>query len=209
MCEDLKFNLDLAERCDFDLVPEFLTGYTLRSGSMSTNTAAMLSSRSIVVGEARIKHPELPPCLFRWASAINDRECCRVYLQEGRFPAAMTLLLRAAAKDPLGALGPEVGRILVGSTLTRLGLRERFTAFLARWQKTSASHLVRGQTYLEADPGKFFGRRATRWGSKRLHQVGRLRTARPNSAVDRGRFVTRKPTVSIVAVDPRVSGSRA
>jgi glycosyltransferase involved in cell wall biosynthesis len=179
MCEDLKFNLDLAERCDFDLVPEFLTGYTLRPGSLSTNTAAMLRSRSIVVGEARIKHPELPPRLFRWASAINARECSRVYLQEGRFPAALTLLLNAALKDPLGALSPDVGRILVGGVLTRLGLRERFGALLARWQDPyAAANSVRKRTYLEADPRRFTGRPATRWGSQRVHDVSGFRTAR-------------------------------
>jgi glycosyltransferase involved in cell wall biosynthesis len=73
MCEDLKFNLDLAERCDFDLVPEFLTGYTLREGSMSSDTSAMLRSRAVVVDEARARHPERPAFLFRWASARNER----------------------------------------------------------------------------------------------------------------------------------------
>ena len=178
-CEDLKFNLDLAERCDFDLVPEFLTGYTLRPGSMSTNIAAMLRSRSIVVGEARIKHPELPPCLFRWASAISARECSRVYLQRGHYAAALTLLMKAAAKDPLGALGPDMGRILVGGVLTRFGLREHFGALLAPWRDSSAAaNSVKNQAFLEAEPTRFTGRPATRWGSQRVHDVSGFRTAR-------------------------------
>src|SRR5207247_1268251 len=52
-CEDLKFNLDIAERCDFDLVPEFLFSYRVRVGSMSTNIDAMLRSRKVVIEEAR------------------------------------------------------------------------------------------------------------------------------------------------------------
>jgi len=179
MCEDLKFNLDLAERCDFDLVPEFLFAYTVRAGSRSTHTAEMLRSRSIVVQEARIRHPELPPRLFRWASAISARECSRVYLQGGHYAAALTLLMKAAAKDPLGALGPDVGRILVGGVLTRLGLREPFGALLAQWQDASAAaNSVKNDAFLEADPTRFTGRPATRWGSQRVHNVSGFRTAR-------------------------------
>ncbi len=73
-CEDLKFNLDIAERCDFDLVPEFLFSYRVRAGSMSTNIDAMLRSRKVVIEEARARHPELPNKLFRWASAHQNRE---------------------------------------------------------------------------------------------------------------------------------------
>jgi hypothetical protein len=49
----LKFNLDIAEHCDFDLVPEFLFLYRVRAGSMSTNIDAMLRSRKVVIEEAR------------------------------------------------------------------------------------------------------------------------------------------------------------
>jgi hypothetical protein len=60
----LKFNLDIAERCDFDLVPEFLFSYRVRAGSMSTNIDAMLRSRKVVIEEARARHPELPTSSF-------------------------------------------------------------------------------------------------------------------------------------------------
>src|SRR6266478_1546994 len=67
-CEDLKFNLDIAERCDFDLVPEFLFSYRVHAGSMSTNIGAMLPSRKVVIEEARARHPELLNKLCRRAS---------------------------------------------------------------------------------------------------------------------------------------------
>jgi len=87
--------------------------------------------------------------------------------------------LNAALKDPLGALSPDVGRILVGGVLTRLGLRERFGALLARWQDPyAAANSVGKHTYLEADPTRFTGRPATRWGSQRVHDVSGFRTAR-------------------------------
>src|SRR5262249_5040979 len=65
-CEDLKFNLDIAECFDFDLVPEFLFSYRVRAGSMSTDIDAMLRSRNLVIDEVRARHPELPHKLFRW-----------------------------------------------------------------------------------------------------------------------------------------------
>jgi hypothetical protein len=59
-CEDWKFNLDIAERFEFDLVPEFLFFYRVRAGSISTDFDAMLRASNIVIGEARARHPELP-----------------------------------------------------------------------------------------------------------------------------------------------------
>jgi Glycosyl transferase family 2 len=179
MCEDLKFNLDLAERCDFDLVPEFLTGYTLRHGSMSTNTAAMLRSRLLVITEVQAKHPELPPRLFRWASAIAARESSRMHLLQGRFPAGLALLLRAAMNDPLGAISPDVARIIAGSALTAFGIRDSIKASLARWRRAPAPEATRGRNYFWADPRMRTGRNAMRWGTKRLDYVGNLRIARP------------------------------
>lgn len=44
-CEDLKFNLDVAERYDFDLVPELLSAYRLHPGTMSRNLDAVLRAR--------------------------------------------------------------------------------------------------------------------------------------------------------------------
>jgi glycosyltransferase involved in cell wall biosynthesis len=176
-CEDLKFNLDLAEHCQFDYVPEFLFGYTRIPRSMSTNTAAMLRSRSIVVKDAFARHPELPSCLFRWATAISARECSRIYLQEGATLSAFALLLRAAAKDPLGAFSPDVARIVLGGILARFGLKEIVKTVLRAGRPSMKA--TRGQNYFEADPREPVDGRATRWRSNRLHYVASLEMARP------------------------------
>src|SRR3981081_19696 len=103
-CEDLKFNLDIAERCDFDLVPEFLFSYRVRAGSMSTNIDAMLRSGKVVIEEVRARHPELPNKLFRWASAHQDREFGLAHLSDGRFLTGARLLLTALREDPFATL---------------------------------------------------------------------------------------------------------
>jgi glycosyltransferase involved in cell wall biosynthesis len=175
-CEDLKFNLDLAERCQFDYVPEFLFGYTRIPHSMSTNTSAMLRSRSIVINDARARHPELPSRLFRWAAAISARECSRIYLEKGATLSAFSLLLRAAAQDPLGAISSDVARIVLGGMLARLGLKEMLrTALIDRQPATKAA---RGQHYFAADPREPVNGRAIRRQSHRFHYAAGLEMAR-------------------------------
>jgi glycosyltransferase involved in cell wall biosynthesis len=177
MCEDLKFNLDLAECCDFDLVPEFLTGYTLRQGSMSTDTSAMLRSRAVVVDGARARHPELPSYLFRWASARNERECSRIYLERGSLLLGVKLTMTAALKDPLGALSRDARRILLGGILRRLGLKGTVRAFQ---QAQAGFRGRRPSSFLVADPTKSY-RASTGLAPRRLYHVGGLRTANRNS----------------------------
>jgi glycosyltransferase involved in cell wall biosynthesis len=176
MCEDFKFNLDLSERCDFDLVPEFLTGYTLRQGSMSTDTNAMLRSHALVVDETRARHPELPAYLFRWASARSERECSRIYLDGGPLLLGMKLTISAALKDPMGAFGRDARRILLGGLLRRFGLMDTVRAFHealtdARDQGSPPHN------FFMADPAKSY-RASTGLVPRRLHHVGSLRAAR-------------------------------
>jgi hypothetical protein len=182
-CEDLKFNLDLAERCNFDLVPEFLVGYTMRQGSMSTDTDAMRRSRSIVVDGARARHPELPAYLFRWASARNDRECSRVYLERGRFLTGLKLTITAAFKDPLGALSRDAQRILLSGILGRLGLKDSVRTLRQALAETDYRRR-RECRFVAADPTKSY-RRSTGLAPRRLDRVGGLRTARPQLGLSR------------------------
>jgi glycosyltransferase involved in cell wall biosynthesis len=183
VCEDLKFNLDLAERCDFDLTPEFLFGYTLRPGSRSSSTAEMLRSRAVVIGEAQINHPELPGRLFRWASAINARIYSQIYLETGQFSKASKLILEAAAKDPLGALGPHARRTVINGLLGRIAPRNEFRAFFRRARGIFANDPAEAQTfgrvaYFNADPTKSNGCPSPSWRSRRFLYVGDLRTTR-------------------------------
>jgi len=181
-CEDLKFYLDLAERCDFDLVPQFLVGYRLGHGTLSTNTAEMLSSRSFILEQAQLKHPELPPHLFRWGLAVAWRESSRIYLQRGHVSAALSVLLKAAIKDPVGALSPDVARIVLGGTLARFGVRDRLKNLLTRMQCAKRVHTsIRGQPFLDVDPQRHMAPPKMRWAPKRIKRIGGMRIARIQS----------------------------
>jgi glycosyltransferase involved in cell wall biosynthesis len=174
--EDFKFNLDLAERCDFDFIPEFLFGWTMRQGSRSTDTSEMLRSRSLVVDRARAHHPELPAYLFRWASARNDRECSRVYLERRQFLRGMKLTIRAALRDPLGAFHREARRTVIGGILEGLRLKKLGRALRAGGKNESLGD--RTSSFLMADPKQHY-RAPTPLTPRRLNHVGGLRIARP------------------------------
>jgi glycosyltransferase involved in cell wall biosynthesis len=66
--EDRKFYLDIAERYDFALVPDFLVGYRQRAGTASWDWEGMLRSHRLIMEDVRRRRPELPKRLFRWST---------------------------------------------------------------------------------------------------------------------------------------------
>ena len=162
-CEDLKFNLDIAERFDFDLVPEFLFSYRVRAGSMSTNIGAMLRSRNLVIEEVRARHPELPDKLFRWASGHQHREFGLAYLSDGHFLTGARLLLRALGEDPLATV--RVGTVRV---CARYWGSNRLSGLLrAKLHRGAGGGIVK-RKFLEVDPTAFGERPRATWTRRRL-----------------------------------------
>ena len=172
-CEDLKFNLDIAERFDFDLVPEFLFSYRVRAGSMSTNIGAMVRSRKVVIDEVRARHPELPDKLFRWANGHQHREFGLTHLSDGQLLTGAWLLLRALGEDPLATL--------------RLGAERVLARF---WRPSGFGELVREKLYgravggiakrrfLEVDPTAFCEPQRASWTRRRLAYLAKIPVAR-------------------------------
>jgi glycosyltransferase involved in cell wall biosynthesis len=173
-CEDLKFNLDIAERYDFDLVPEFLLAYRLHGGSMSTNYDSMLRSHQVVVDEVRERHPELPDKLFRWASGHQHWEFGLAYLSDGHVLTGSRLLLRALVEDPRAALQLGMRRIFA-----RLWRSSGFDELArSRFHSGAASRVVK-RNFLEADPTILCGRPRAPWTRKRLAYITGLLVERP------------------------------
>ncbi|WP_283807644.1 hypothetical protein [Bradyrhizobium lablabi] len=168
-CEDLKFNLDIAERCDFDLVPEFLFSYRVRAGSMSTNIDAMLRSRKVVIEEARARHPELPNKLFRWATAHQDREFGLAHLSDGRFLTGARLLLTALREDPFATL-----RVSTIRAFARLPVSSGFGALVRARRHGGAGNTVVNRNFFEVDPTILCGRPRAPWNRKRLAHAAAL-----------------------------------
>lgn len=179
--EDLKFNLDIAERYDFDFVPEFLWGYRFRAGSMSTDIEAMLRSQEVVVRDARARHPELPDTLFRWARAHQHREWASAHLRRGNLLEGLQLLLAAARDDPFVTL--QVGfRRMYGRFWTRRNLGKRVTPIIQGRERTG----VGGTLFLDVDPTAFCERPASIWSRRRLAYLAELSTRRGQRAAMQG-----------------------
>jgi glycosyltransferase involved in cell wall biosynthesis len=168
-CEDLKFNLDIAEHYDFDLVPEFLFSYRVRAGSMSTNINAMLQSRHVVIEEARARHPELPNKVFRWASAHRDREFGLAHLSDGRFLTGARLLLTALSEDPIATL-----RVSTIRAFARLPVSSGFSKLVRAKRHSGDGGGVLGRKFLEIDPTAFCGRPRATWSRRRLAYITEL-----------------------------------
>src|SRR5262249_18420548 len=168
-CEDLKFNLDIAECFDFDLVPEFLFSYRVRAGSMSTDIDAMLRSRNLVIDEVRARHPELPDKLFRWASGHQHREFGLAHLSDGHFLTGARLLLRALGEDPFATL-----RVGTERVLARFWRSSRLNEPLSARLPSTASAGITKRRFLEVDPAAFGERPKSTWTRSRLAYLATL-----------------------------------
>jgi glycosyltransferase involved in cell wall biosynthesis len=178
-CEDLKFNLDVAERYDFEVVPEFLSAYRLHPGTMSRNLEAMLRSHKIVIADVRARHPELPDKLFRWANAHQHLEFGLVHLGEGRALIGSRLLFAALLEDPIDTL--RFGALRVFMRFARLG-------FVARLSSLAApSHCIAGHTFVDSDPAVPCGAARAPWTDSRLAYLNSLRVERGGNQPDRER----------------------
>jgi glycosyltransferase involved in cell wall biosynthesis len=168
-CEDLKFNLDIAERFDFDLVPEFLFSYRVRAGSMSTNVDAMLRSRNVIIEEVRARHPEIPDKLFRWASGHQHREYGLTHFSEGHLLTGTRLLLRALGEDPFATIRMGAARLFA-----RLLRSVGFSEFPSANPHSGDPGGVVKRKFLEVDPVAFGERPRATWTRKRLACITEL-----------------------------------
>ncbi|MEG4205619.1 hypothetical protein QUA20_17000 [Microcoleus sp. Pol7_A1] len=50
-------------------MPKYLVGYRLITSSMSSNSAAMAKSHSLIMADNRQQHPEIPSSIYRWSSS--------------------------------------------------------------------------------------------------------------------------------------------
>jgi glycosyltransferase involved in cell wall biosynthesis len=111
-CEDLMCCLLLAERYDFVVVPEVLTGCRQIESSMSHDLRAMRRAYDRVVTLTRGRHGDLPGRLYRWSRSKFCVWQARRYLQRRQLAAAAATLVRAFCYDPLFPLTLPFGRRL-------------------------------------------------------------------------------------------------
>jgi glycosyltransferase involved in cell wall biosynthesis len=166
-CEDFKFNLELAERYDFDVIPEFLSAYRLHEGGLHTNFDALLDAHKVVVKWARARHSELPGTLFRWANAHRDVAFGLSYLGNKRLLLGAWLILKCLTADPSTALRGGAPRFFSRLSRSRIGAR-----LLPLFGSTGSRPAHR--KFHDLNPIAAFGGVQSPWSDKRVAYLNAL-----------------------------------
>ena len=102
-CEDFKLQLLIAERYEYDLVPEFLVGYRWHPSQLSADFAGMLRARRVVLREACRRNPSVPRLLARLSLAHSFRITGIQMVKKGDIARGYLAMMQAAAMDPVAS----------------------------------------------------------------------------------------------------------
>ena len=99
--EDHKLQLKIAELYEFEVVPEYLTGYRKTDNSMSSNSQAMCKSKELVISDAAHRNSQLPKHIFKWALASSQYSYGRCLIRKKVYISGLKLILKSALNDPI------------------------------------------------------------------------------------------------------------
>lgn len=102
--EDLDFELKIAARWKIDAVDEYLVGYRVHGGNMSSDGPRMIAAMSRTIRRHLDRNPQLPGSVRRMALAKARRYSVLKLLATGHFGLAARAGLHLAGTDPIGLL---------------------------------------------------------------------------------------------------------
>jgi glycosyltransferase involved in cell wall biosynthesis len=138
-CEDWKLYCQLAERFQYAVVRDHLTGYRTLPDNMSSNVLEMLRSRDLATADLQPEHPELND-RFRLGRNRLSRFMLHRALRRGSLSTVISLLTSMAAFDrsfmlkTLAGLPREVSELIYSKTVavSKGGGAERFASFVPK-----------------------------------------------------------------------------
>jgi glycosyltransferase involved in cell wall biosynthesis len=120
--EDFMLQLQMAERAEVDVVPEYLVGYRQHERAMSRDTMRMAKAYREVMRRVADRLPHVPSSVFRWGLGSYLSHCALESLYRGRRRVAAGLALESLRHDPWHS-----GRVLAAglrhASVKRLRLR--------------------------------------------------------------------------------------
>lgn len=128
LCEDWKFYTALAGVCDFEVVPEYLTGYRLRAGSASLDVCQMERAIEDVTAWIRSQWHWVSGDLMLDRSYTVDAYLAVLAVRQRKFANAARLLLSAAQARPNKVLASSYLRLWALWVAHAVGIR------VYRWQ---------------------------------------------------------------------------
>ncbi len=123
LCEDWEFYTALAGVCEFAVVPEYLTGYRLRSQSASTNVFSMEKAIEQVTNWIRRTWPSLPDDVFRDRSYTVNAYLAFLAIRQREFLHALKLLRSALQARPRKLFAPSFFQLYFLLIAHAIGIR--------------------------------------------------------------------------------------
>ena len=102
--EDKELLMRIAERYRFALVPEFLVGYRIMSGTTSHGYRRIEACYRKLLREVRDRHPEIPAIVYRWSRGMFYSFIASRSRRSGQLADMARHLILAAINDPLPLL---------------------------------------------------------------------------------------------------------
>jgi glycosyltransferase involved in cell wall biosynthesis len=106
LSEDWKFYTALAGVCRFEVIPECLTGYRIRSDSTSVNIEPMEEALRACTRWIEAKWPDLPPHVMKGRAFTLETYLAFMAIRAGKYGAAARYLVRAVKTKPAGLFDP-------------------------------------------------------------------------------------------------------
>lgn len=100
-CEDWDLYLRIAEKFEFKLVREFLTGYRKRKNSMSDNYKEMERSKKLLLRNQKMRTPWIPDVVFNWTFAYYLLWLSSLAGSKKCYCNSFIYLMKAAHYDPM------------------------------------------------------------------------------------------------------------
>src|SRR5581483_9668448 len=119
-CEDWDICLRIAERYEFRVVREYLVGYRIAAGSMSSDYTSMARGHALLLRRARERHPEIPRRVFRWSAGHFHLYLALKSFAERNAHGALEWLVGSLRLDPAILLSPRIYRIAFLAALQAL-----------------------------------------------------------------------------------------
>jgi len=149
-CEDIRFQIALAQRHIVAAVPRFLVGYRMRPGSLARDYRAMYRSWRRVLELLEGEDWRVPPRVLRWNLAAREATIAEAAAWHGRPAEGAAFALRALRRDPLRTTLHFAGRFaqLAHRRLTRS--RERPAVAFEALGDPAVALPVRGEGWMGA-----------------------------------------------------------
>lgn len=126
--EDWDLYLRIAERYQFQVVPEFLIGYRQLVGSMSCNYESMEKSFHLIMANVRQQHPAIPATVHRSSKCNYYCYLAAKSNQCGSYWRALLFLYKALRSDTAAFINTRLYKMFI-NTLLKLTARQVFSLF--------------------------------------------------------------------------------